>query len=146
MPTFNGSKLDEFAINSTDGSTGEIRTGDVSDQSSIDITPSENETDPEGQFYWTISEMDATLVTADHDILFADTMSSGDTVEDAMVSNTKVFVQLVLDGKTLANGSGSQWFEVRPVIGYEGDIGTNDELLKPALEFFHSDSAGIQSL
>ena len=146
MPTFNGSKLDEFAINSTAGTTGEIRTGDVSDQSSIDITPSENETDPEGQFYWTISEMDATLVTADHDVLFADTMSSGDTVEDAMVSNTKIFVQIVLDGKTLTNGSGSLWFEVRPVIGYEGDIGTNDELLKGSLQFFHSDSAGIQSL
>jgi hypothetical protein len=145
--TYNVAKLNEVAVNSQDDTLGEIRTSDI-DEANTDwsVEIAENETDPEGQVFFTVSRMTGSIVVKDYDFLFVDTMNNGDTVETAMVNRQTVYVQLDLEGGTLQDSSGNTWFQIRPVTAPMGDVSTDDSLLKPSLSFTHSDFGGVQRL
>ena len=146
--TYNAAYLKEVAANSTSATTGEIRVTeeDVSDESDWSVTITDSETTPEDQPFFVVSKMEGTIVVGDYDFGFTDTMSSGNTIETAMVNNNTIFVQLVLQGGTLSDSSGNTWFEVKPRISPVGDVSDNEMLLKPQLEFIHSDYGGAQSI
>ena len=143
--TFKVSKLTQVHINSTNGSTGEIATAEISsDDTSLDVTIADAETDPDGATYFTVSRLEGTLALNDYDALFVDTMSDNNTVEDAMTARSKVYVQLDLEDGTVQDSSGSTWFEVRPVVMPSMDVATDDDLVQGTLEFTHSDHGGVQ--
>jgi hypothetical protein len=71
-------------------------------------------------------------------------MNSSNTVEDAMVSRNKVYVQVEMEGGIMQDGSGNQWFEVRPVVMPTTAIESDEDLVKGMLNFNHSDFSGVQ--
>jgi len=144
--TYNASALQEVAVNSQDSTTGEIRTSDISDESDWSVDIPDAETTPEDEPFFVVSKMTGELVIEDYDFGFVDTMNSGDTLEDRMVANQTVFVQLVLEGGTLQDSAASTWFEVKPMVPPIGDVSDNEGLLKPRLDFTHSDYGGVQRI
>lgn len=146
--TYNAAYLKEIAANSQSATTGEIRVTeeDISDESDWSVTIADSETTPEDQPFFVVSKMEGTIVVGDYDFGFTDTMNNGDTVETAMTKNATIFVQLVLEGGTLQDSSSNTWFEVKPRIAPSGDISDNEMLLKPQLEFIHSDYGGAQTI
>jgi len=145
--TYNVSKLNEVAVNSQTSTTGEIRTTDIdAANSDWSVEVSDNEQDPEGRTYFTVSRMTGSIVVKDYDFLFTDTMDNSNTVETDMVANTEIYVQLVLEGGTLQDSNANTWFEIKPVAFPMGDVSTDDALLKPQLDFTHSDFGGVQRL
>lgn len=143
--TFKNSKLNTIHVNSASQTTGEITSSDISsDQTDLNVEIADNETDPDGATYFTVSRLTGTLVIDDYDFGFTDTMNSGNTLETEMTSRNKVYVQIDLEGGTLQDSSASTWFQVRPVLAPTMDPGTDDALVKPMLEFTHSDHSGVQ--
>lgn len=143
--TFKVSKLKKVHINSTSGTTGEIVTTDISaDNTSLDVTIADSETDPDDATYFTVSRMEGSLALADYDAAFVDTMNNSSTIEDEMTSRNKVYVQLELEDGTMQDGSASTWFQVRPTVMPDMDVSTDDDLVAGMLEFTHSDHSGVQ--
>lgn len=143
--TFKVSKITKVHVNSTNGTAGEIVTSDISsDDTNLDVNIADAETDPDDATYFTVSRLEGELGLEDFDALYVDTMNDGNTVEDTMTSRSKVYVQIELEGGTLQDGSGSTWFQVRPVVPPAMDVSTDDDLVTGMLNFTHSDHSGVQ--
>ena len=143
--TFKVSKINQVHANSQDSTTGEITTTEVeSGDAELTVDVSDNVTDVNGATIFTVSRLEGTLPIADYDFCFVDTMDDSNTLEDAMVARQLVYVQLDLEGGTMQDASGNTWFEVRPVVMPDMDIGSDDDLVTGMLEFTHSEHSGVQ--
>lgn len=143
--TFKVSKLNKVLINSTSGTTGAISSTDISsDGTSLEVSVADSETDPDDATFFTVSRMEGELVLNDYDVLFADTMNNGNTVETEMTSRGKVYVQMQLEDGTMQDSSTSTFFEVRPAVEPTMDVSTDDDLVAGLLRFTHSDHGGVQ--
>lgn len=143
--TYHVSKLNKIHWNSTSGTTGEITSTSIdSDNTDIEIEVSDNVTDPDGATVFTVARMSGSTTVNDYDDLFVETMNNGSTVEEEMASRNTIYAKFDLEGKSLEDSTGSNWFEVRPVARPQGDVGTDDALLSGVFEFTHSDHGGVQ--
>jgi len=146
MATFQNSQLEKVEINSTAAATSAIESDDIrTENTSLDSTVSDNESDPSGQTIFTVSRLEGNVEFADQDVLYVDTMDSGNTVETAMNNRSKVFVRLTLaNGTAIQDSQGSDWLEVRPVVEQNYNPTTDDALVGSSFRFTHPDSEGTQ--
>ena len=143
--TFKVSKINELGANSQDSSTGEITTTQIqSGDAELTVDVSDNVTDVDGATIFTVSRLEGTLPVADFDFCFVDTMNDGSTLEDAMAARELVYVRLALEGGELQTSSGSNRFEVRPVVMPDLSPGSDEDFVTGMLEFTHSDHGGVQ--
>lgn len=147
MASFKVSNLVQLLLNSQSSTTGavtvsgdDVATGDTT----LDVEISDNVQDVEQETVFTVSRMTGEIAILDYDALFVDTLDSGNTVEDEMVARNKIFVQIELEGGIMQDGSGSQFFPVRPVVMPTTAIESDEDLVKGMLSFNHSDFSGVQ--